>query len=364
MTLLLVYFLLALTISFLCSLWESVLLSITPSFIRRKKAEGSRIADALESFKVDIDRPLAAILTLNTIAHTVGAIGVGAEAAKLAAERYSSFSWEPFGVPVSYEAIVAAVTTLAILVVSEIIPKTLGANFWQRLTPFTVRSLRILVVGLWPLVWMSQVLTRTLKKDKNAPVFSRSDFLALSEMGHAEGALDDAEASVIRNLMQFRETKVSDVMTPRPVLVSASRDLTVKAFLEEHPDVVVSRIPTWEENVDTVTGVVLKDHILSAAAHDEGTQTLRELETAALFVHESLPLPALLQRLVSVPQKLAVVVDEFGVTVGVVTVEDALETLLGVEIVDEQDEVADLRQLAEQRWEARRDQIDMESAGD
>ena len=356
MSLLLLFFALALSISFLCSLWESVLLSITPSFATRLRAEGSRLGKTLEEFKADIDRPLAAILTLNTIAHTVGAIGVGAQASKL----YSSVSRNVFGVEISFEAVVATVTTLAILIVSEIIPKTLGANFWQRLTPFTVRSLRVLVLVLWPLVWMSQVLTRTLKRDKNAPVFSRAEFVAMSEMGHAEGALDDSEAAVIRNLMAFRERRVSDVMTPRTVLVTGDRDQTVQEFLDRNPDLRVSRIPTWEGGLDTVTGVILKDHVLAAAAAGEVTKLLRDLETPALFVHETLPLPALLKRLVSVPQQLAVVVDEFGVTVGVVTVEDALETLLGVEIIDEQDEVADLRRLAEERWHARRDKLDID----
>jgi CBS domain containing-hemolysin-like protein len=206
---------------------------------------------------------------------------------------------------------------------------------------------------------MSQVLTRTLKKDKNAPVFSRADFLALSEMGHAEGSLDDSEATVIRNLMAFRERRVADVMTPRTVLVTADRDQTVEEFLSRNPDLVVSRIPTWEGDVDNVTGVVLKDHVLEAAAAGRTSQLLRELETPALFVQENLSVPKLLKRLISVPQQLAVVVDEFGVTVGVVTVEDALETLLGIEIVDEQDEVADLRRLAQERWHARRDELDI-----
>jgi CBS domain containing-hemolysin-like protein len=355
MSILLLFFALALSISFLCSLWESVLLSITPSYVTRLRSDGGQIGATLEEFKADIDRPLAAILTLNTIAHTVGAIGVGAQASKL----YASLTWSVVGIDISFEAVVAAVTTLAILIVSEIIPKTIGANSWERLVPFTVRSLRLLVLVLWPLVWMSQAITRTLKTDKNAPVFSRAEFLAMSEMGHAEGVLDDSEAKVIRNLMAFRERRVSDVMTPRTVLVTGNRAHTVQEFLDRHPDLGPSRIPTWDGGIDKVTGVILKDHVLAAAAAGRTSQLLGELETPAVFVHETLPLPALLKRLFSVPQQMAVVVDEFGVTVGVVTVEDALETLLGVEIIDEQDEVADLRRLAQERWHARRDGLDI-----
>ncbi len=356
MTLLILFFLFALGTSFMCSLWESVLLSITPSYVSRVNAEGSPIGKLLDEFKRDIDRPLSAILTLNTIAHTIGAIGVGAQASRL----FGAGGAEILGVQIDYEAMVAAVTTLAILIFSEIIPKTLGANQWERLTPFTVRSLRLLVLVLWPLVWMSQVITVTLKKDKDAPVFSRAEFQAMADVGHKEGELNEDEAAVIHNLLRMREIRVQDVMTPRPVVFAIEREQTVDAFVAAHPSCRFSRLPTYAEDLDAVHGVVLKDHLLAAAAGGEGGRLVREFESEAVIVSEDLALPVLMKRLAAVPQQLAVVVDEYGVTAGVITLEDALETLLGMEIIDEQDEVVDLRRLARERWQERRKRLGLE----
>ena len=349
MTVLILFFLLAIMVSFACSIWEAVLLSITPSYVTRANSEGRRTGKLLNEFKQDIDRPLAAILTLNTIAHTVGAIGVGAQASRL----WGSGGIELAGLSIDYEAIVAAVTTLGILVLSEIIPKTLGANYWERLAPLTVRSLKVLILVLYPLVWMSQAITRFLKKDKSRPVFSRHEFLAMTEMGRSEGQLDEREAEVIRNLLSLRQLRVHDVMTPRPVVVGGERAQTVAEFMEENPGLVFSRIPVFEEEIDTVTGLAFKDDLLAAMAAGEGERTLAELEREVLFVPESLSVAAVLPQLLEKRQQLAVAVDEYGVTAGVITVEDVLETLLGLEIMDEMDSVADLQRLARERWKER-----------
>ena len=353
MTLLVLFFTLAILVSFACSIWEAVLLSITPSYVTRANSEGGRTGQLLNEFKQDIDRPLAAILTLNTIAHTVGAIGVGAQASRL----WGSGGFLVAGVSIDYEAIVAAVTTLGILVLSEIIPKTLGANYWERLAPLTVRSLKVLIVALYPLVWMSQAITRFLKKDKGQPVFSRAEFLAMTEMGRSEGQLDEREAAVIRNLLSLRQLRAHDVMTPRPVVVGGDREETVAEFLAENPDLVFSRIPVFEGEIDTVTGLVFKDDLLAAMATGDGERTLAELEREALFVPETLSVAAVLPQLLEKRQQLAVAVDEYGVTAGVITVEDVLETLLGLEIMDEMDSVADLQRLARERWKERHGRI-------
>ncbi len=350
MTLLAFFFCFAIAVSFACSLWESVLLSITPSYVTRVGSEGRRTGRLLDEFKRDIDRPLAAILTLNTIAHTVGAIGVGAQASRI----WGSGGFEFAGLVLNYEAVVAAVTTLAILVLSEIIPKTIGANHWERLAPFTVRSLKILIVALWPLVQMSQALTRYLKKDKDQPVFSHAEFLAMTEMGRAEGQLDEREAAVINNLLGLNRLTVHDIMTPRPVVVAGNRTQTVSRFFEEHPDLPFSRIPVYEDDIDSVTGVAFKDDLLAAMAAGEGERPLAELERETLFVPETLSVARVLPQLLEKRSQLAVAVDEYGVTAGVVTVEDVLETLLGLEIMDEKDSVADLQRLARERWAARR----------
>lgn len=353
MTLLLLFFFLAICVSFACSIWEAVLLSVTPSYVTRANSEGRRTGKLLEEFKRDIDRPLAAILTLNTIAHTVGAIGVGAQASRL----FGSGGIEVAGVTIDYEAIVAAVTTLGILVLSEIIPKTLGANYWERLAPLTVRSLKVLIIVLYPLVWMSQVITRFLKKDKGAPVFSRIEFLAMTEMGRSEGQLDEREAEIIRNLLSLNQLRVHDVMTPRPVLVAGDRQETVAEFMGDNPDLVFSRIPVFDGDIDTVTGIAFKDDLLAAMAAGEGERTLAELEREALFVPETLSVAGVLTQLLEKRQQLAVAVDEYGITAGVITVEDVLETLLGLEIMDEQDSVADLQRLARERWLERHGRI-------
>lgn len=353
MTLLILFFSLAIIVSFACSLWESVLLSITPSYVSHARSGGTATGRLLTEFKQDIDRPLSAILTLNTIAHTVGAIGVGAQASRI----WGSGGIELAGLVLNYEAIVAAVTTLAILVLSEIIPKTIGANNWERLAPFTVASLKMLIVVLWPLVWMSQAITYHLKKDKSLPVFSRAEFLAMTEMGRTEGQLDEREAAVINNLLSLNRLRVHDVMTPRPVVIGGDQTDTVEAFLAKNPDLPFSRIPVYEDVIDKVTGVIFKDDLLGAVGTGDGHRTLAELERKALFIPETLSLATALSQLLEQRQQLAVVVDEYGVTAGVITVEDILETLLGLEIMDEQDSVADLQRLARERWAARRGRL-------
>ena len=353
MTLLILFFCLAIIVSFACSLWESVLLSITPSYVTRAKADGTATGRLLTEFKQDIDRPLSAILTLNTIAHTVGAIGVGAQAGRI----WGSGGFPVMGLVVDYEVIVAAVTTLGILVLSEIIPKTIGANNWERLAPFTAASIKMLILALWPLVWMSQTITRYLKKDKGSPVFSRAEFLAMTEMGRAEGQLDEREAAVINNLLSLNRLRVYDVMTPRPVVIGGDQTDTVEAFLAEHPDLPFSRLPVYEDVIDKVTGVVFKDDLLGALGTGDGHRTLAELEREALFVPDTLSLARALSQLLERRQQIAIVVDEYGVTAGVITVEDILETLLGIEIMDEKDSVADLQRLARERWEARRGRL-------
>jgi CBS domain containing-hemolysin-like protein len=255
---------------------------------------------------------------------------------------------------IDYEAVVAAVTTLAILVISEIIPKTLGANHWQKLAPFTAHSLKVLIFLLWPLVRMSQGITQYLKKDKGLAIFSRAEFLAMTEMGRAEGQLDEREAEVIRNLLSLNRLRVRDVMTPRPVLVAGERTDSIADFLAEHPELPFSRIPLFDGNVDKIMGIAFKDDLLAAMASGDGDRSLAELEREALFVPETLSLARVLSRLLERQQQLAVVVSEYGGTEGVITVEDVLETLLGLEIMDEKDSVADLQRLARERWEERR----------
>lgn len=345
MTLLIVFLLMALVISFVCSMWEAVLLSVTPSYVTGAIAKGGTTGKLLAEFKKDIDRPLSAILTLNTTAHTVGAIGVGSQANVL----FGSDGLDLLGLSVSFEAIIAALATLAILVFSEIIPKTIGARYWQRFVPFTVTSLKFLIIVLYPLVRLSEGITRVLKRDGDRPVFSRTDFLAMAEQGHTEGRLDPAEAEMIRSLLAFRDTRVRSIMTPRTVVLAVRGDDTVEAFLAREDASTVSRLPVFSDDIDTVDGFVMRDDLLAAAARGEQGEPVRRYQRDALFVLDTMHLPVLIKQLTQRRIHLAVVVDEYGVTQGVVTMEDVIETLLGLEIMDEADTVSDMRALARER---------------
>lgn len=341
---------LSILFSFLCSIWEAVLLSITPSYINVQKQEGTQLGKDLEVFKEDIDRPLSAILTLNTIAHTVGAIGVGAQALKLFGEAEL---WEGGPISISVESLIAVLMTLAILILSEIIPKTIGANQWRRLAPFTVKSLKLLLFILRPLVWVTQLITKKMKKDKSKSVLSRIDFVAMTQAGQESGALEANESEIIKNLLRFDKIPVKSIMTPRTVAVMADETRTVKDFYEAHQPLRFSRIPIYQKARDHVTGLVLKDDLLEHMIKGHGDWPLQKIKKEILAIDQDKRLPELFDALTKNRTHLAIVVDEYGGLAGLVTMEDVLETLLGLEIVDELDAVADLQDLARKKWEER-----------
>jgi CBS domain containing-hemolysin-like protein len=338
------FFLLAIVVSFLCSMWEAVLLSITPSYAQVKLKEGSRVGRLLSDFKESIDRPLAAILTLNTIAHTVGAVGVGNQATKI---------WAATD-PLVTGLVVPVVMTLAILILSELIPKTLGANLWKELTPFTARSLDLVIRFLFPLVWFSQFITGILKKDKGRSVFSRKDFLALTEVGAEQGVIEEHESDIISNLLKFNDIRAVDVMTPRVMVKAASRALTIGEFYEVIRDTGVSRIPLYKEgSKDSITGYVLKDELLASLVENRAKEPVHELERRIISVPEGFPIPELFKRFLREREHIALVVGEYGGMSGIVTMEDVIETMLGMEIVDELDQAEDLQALARKNWQKR-----------
>ncbi|HKK88521.1 MAG TPA: hemolysin family protein [Saprospiraceae bacterium] len=347
MTLLLFFFVLSILFSFLCSIWEAVILSVTPSYVQRQVNEKTRTGQLLKEYKEDIDRPLSAILTLNTIAHTVGAIGVGAQAGQIFGENYLSVG----PVSLSYESIIATLMTLAILILSEIIPKTLGANNWQTLAPFTVRSIKFLMIVLKPLVWLSQRITKTMKKDKSKSVLSRGDFTAMAMVGEKSGVLKQQESNIIKNLLRLEKLHVKDIMTPRTVVFTSPEETTVKDFVEATGTRQFSRIPIYSGNSDNITGLVLKDEVFLRMAQGQSEKQLKELSKPVKFIQENFTLQQLFDFLVEQRVHLCVVVDEYGALAGVVSQEDLFESLLGREIMDESDRYADLRQLAKDRWE-------------
>ncbi len=340
-TLLIVFFLVSIIFSFLCSIWEAVLLSITPSFTEKKVQEGGDIGHTLEAYKANIDRPLSAILTLNTVAHTVGAIGVGAQAAII------------WGTSIISTTVMPIAMTLAILLLSEIVPKTIGANYWQELAGFTIKSLKVIMLVLAPFVFISQIITRTLKKDKNASVFSREDFSAMADLGAKQGVLDKEESTIMRSLMLFESVLARDVMTPRTVMVAAPENMTAREFHDSHPNLRFSRIPIFEASLDHITGYVLKNDLLIRLVNNEDNTPLSAIKRDMIAIKENFPIPELFNHFTEKREHVALVIDEFGGTAGLVTMEDVIETLLGLEIVDESDHTVDMQVLARKKWEER-----------
>lgn len=343
-TLLIVFFVVSIFFSFLCSLWEAVLLSITPTYAHVKMEQGSTIGHYLKSFKENIDRPLAAILTLNTIAHTVGAIGVGAQAAAIWSETH----------PIITQLVVPVVMTLAILIVSEIIPKTIGANYWKELAPFTVKSLQFIIMILSPLVWMSQLITKVLKKDKSRSVLSRSDFMAMAQLGAKEGIFEEAESHIIGNLLQFNTVRAEDIMTPRTVVKAAAETMTMQEFHNANKDLRFSRIPVYQQDSkDNITGYILKNEVLLNIVNNNADAAVATIRREIMVVNHDFPLPELFSRLMEKREHIALVVDEFGGMAGIATMEDVIETMLGLEIVDESDRAEDMQLLARKNWQQR-----------
>ena len=351
MGLLIFFFLLSICFSFLCSIWEAVLLSVTPSFVEVEYKKGSRTGKLLKQFKEDIDRPLSAILTLNTIAHTLGAIGVGAQAGRAFGDGHMYIAG--LEMPFSIEAFIGAAMTLAILILSEIIPKTLGANYWQQLSGFSAVAINLLIYALLPLVWLSQFITRRMKKDKLKSVLSRADFTAMAELGEKEGIFKSNESRIIQNLLRLNTIRAKDIMTPRTVVKTADQERTIPSFYEANQQLPFSRIPVFKDNKDHINGFVLKDEILSNMIHAKGDRPLREIMREIMIVNEQMDLPGLFNRLIEKREHIALVVDEFGGMAGIITMEDVIETLLGLEIVDAQDNIEDMQSLARKNWEKR-----------
>lgn len=340
MATLLVYIAVALGFSFLCSLLEAVLLSVTPSYVATLEEHRARVAARLRDLKVRIDRPLAAILSLNTIAHTVGAAGVGAQAQAL---------WGSEAL-----AVASMVLTLLILVVSEIIPKTLGAMYWRQLSPWAGWTLIWLIRILYPLVILSEALTRLFARSKARPTdVSREEIAAMAHLGAEQGLVGESEKRILKNLFALAQLKVRDIMTPRTVVLSMHQDVPVRDVVDRKRALPFSRIPIWRDNEDDVVGYVLKDEILLHGAKDELDRPLSAFHREMIVVPESMPVATFFERLLEEREHIALVVDEYGGVAGVATMEDVVETLLGTEIVDEADTVQDMREMARARWFAR-----------
>jgi len=254
---------------------------------------------------------------------------------------------------ITWEALIAGGMTLCILIFSEVIPKTIGVNNWESLTPFTVRAIKVMLFVLAPFVWMSQFITRHLKKDKDKPVLSRSDFVLMTQLGKDSGALDEAEQKIIDNLLRFNRILAKDVMTPRIVVVTADEEMSIGDFHQQHAELPFSRIPVYREHNDNITGYILKDELLLNLVEEKGDKPISKIRRDVIFVPLTIPIPSLLDMFINKKEHMALVVDEFGGMEGIVSMEDIIETLLGLEIVDESDSEEDMQALARKNWEAR-----------
>jgi len=338
--LLVVFVSMALVISFLCSVAETVLLSITPSYIEGLRDKNPEQAARLKLLRQEkIDRSLAAILTMNTVAHTVGAIEAGAQSAVVFGSTWVGFF--------------SAIMTLLILFLSEIVPKTLGAVYWHKLVGVTILYIRSLIVLMYPLVVISEALTRLITRGKSVHKFSREEFLAMVGFGQKSGEIDEHESKIIQNLFRFRSLKVTDVMTPRVVITALSEDMPVSEAQKALRHCPFSRLPLYGENIDDITGFALKDKIMMYKSSGGKELTLASFKRKLHAVPDFMLLPKLLEVFLDSRQHIAIIVNEYGGVKGLVTLEDVIETLLGMDIVDETDNVTDMRALARQQWEKR-----------
>ena len=338
MTLLLVYLAIAIGISFLCSVLEAVLLSITPSYVEQLSTESPRASAVLSKVKKRLDESLSSILILNTFAHTMGAAGVGSQAVHV------------FGA--KWETLIAVLLTLTILYFSEIIPKTLGATFWRTLALPAAYVIDWLVKLVYPLVWLSTRLTGLFSK-KQGNEITREEIIALASLGHKDGTLFAQENEYLENVLRLREICTEEVLTPRTVVHLLDETTTVTEAIDHPKAKQFSRVPVYGESIDDITGKVIMRDLYETERAGHGSDPISKYAKKITRVSEKLPVQQLLDQLIKYHAHLFLVEDEFGQTSGVVTLEDAIETLLGREIVDESDVVEDMQELARGKYRER-----------
>ena len=334
------YFFAVLGVSFLCSLLESFILSVTHAHISIVSKDRPALGKKLSYFKENINRPLSAILSLNTIANTVGAASIGA------------ITLIEFGS--SWVAIMSGVLTLSILIFSEIIPKTIGALYWKRILIPATFAVQVLITMTYPLVVLLELLSKWLAKEGNEDKVSREEVIAMAELGEDEGTIEESESTVIENVLMLDDIPVEEVLTPRSVIFALDKTSSVREVLDKYNDIEFSRIPVYEEELDNIIGIVRRHVLLKSKAEDQFDVTMGELAKPIHTVEENDSVGDVLDEFVKRREHLFMVKDQFGQVAGLVTLEDAIETLLGIEIVDETDSVVAMRKLALDNWRKKR----------
>ncbi len=318
-------------------------MSVTPSFITMKIKEGKKYAVVLKELKENVERPLITILTVNTIAHTVGAILVGVQAEKT------------FGSGNNAVGIVSAIMTILILVLSEIIPKSIGANYWKELAGFSSGAILMLMFPLrfTGVLWLLEHTTKLIGKDSHHTNVSREEFHAMADIAEEEGVFHESESKVIKNIIDFEKIVVKDIMTPRTVIKTAPEEMKIIEFYEKNPKLKFSRIPIYASSTDDITGYFLKDELFESIIDGKENEALSSISREILITHRQMPIKDLFEKFIEKKEHIALVVDEFGSVSGLVSQEDIIETLLGLEIMDESDSHADLQLLAKKLWTMR-----------
>ncbi len=344
MTLLFIFLFGAMSISFLCSILESTLMSTPLSYISMREDEGYRPAKRFKRYKTDNARPIAAILSLNTIANTVGAAGVGRQATLV-------FGSEWFG-------LISAITTILILIFAEIVPKTIGTRNWKRLMGFTAGTIRMLITILFPIVWLIEKFTHIVSTDDDeAATVSREEVAAMADVGEDEGVIDEDENKIIQNVIKLGDIKGYDVMTPRVVAATAPEGMTLRRFYKEDEYSHFSRIPVYAEEEDFITGYVLRSEALEELAEDHFNKTLGEIKREIPLFNEEMSVADIWDSLLKHKEQIAGIIDEYGSFQGIITLEDIIETIFGLEIIDESDAVSDMQQYARERWQQRQNRF-------
>lgn len=338
MLLILLYLIGALSLSFLCSVLEAVILSTPISFITMKENEGSKVATRLKKYKSNIDKPVAAILSLNTIAHTIGAAGVGSESVKIFGQEY-------FG-------IISAILTLLILVLSEIIPKTIGATYWRTLCLPATRIIHFLVIITYPLVILSEFITRIFSSKEHPVSVSREEVSAMVNVGTEEGVFKAKESSIIQNFLKLEKIIAKEIMTPSLVVAIAHENMTMQELFENKQYNNYSRIPLYNENDEIITGYILRSSVLSKISEGNFNEPLKNIIRPILYFNENDSVSSIWEKLIENKEHISVIQDDYGCMRGIVTMEDVIETMLGVEIVDENDKVVDMQKLAKETSES------------
>ena len=334
MTLLITYLLVAVLVSFLCSILEAVLLSSTPSYIESlSKTMNSNTVEMLRELKSNTNRSVSSILILNNFVLILGAAGVGAQSQILFGQEM--------------EATIAIILAFCLLYFSEIIPKTIGAIYWKKLLIPSAYIINFLIKVLYPLVWISMFLTNAISKEKKKePTFSRDEIMAAVTMGEKEGSILSKESALIENLFKLKNIKTKVIMTPRSVVFALKSDITVEEAIEEDKMYIHSRIPIFTDTIDDVIGIVFNQNILEQSVEEKDQTILLDITVPVHKISENVPVSSLIDQFINRKTHLFIVQDNYGQTSGVVTLEDAIETLLGVEIVDEMDEVEDMQAFA------------------